>query len=482
MKKTFQSFVFLIILLFSSFNAHAEIKLLWEKLYTGDSLVSCQARTMYHCGDYLMLFYQGMHIIDGIHNSKEGYIATDFEGNISHRNEFLSYNRLTYIASITHNDLFKHYFYNSAFIPQRLTIHTNNLGEIIYAYTDTSAERVNIPGRLFINEDSVYSIAYIEEVDKYVINIYDSDLIYSRRIELNIPALEDNIVKTVPHCALLSSDNSFYICFGGPDTCDLYYENYIVVLKFDENGNYQWDSKFQNTDFIYNIPITITETDDNKIIFIGQSYNDSHSGVITASIDRQGNLLNQNTYKLEESDYYRIAAYLPYSNKIAIAGACMGEDQYIGNRFCIWLFDELGNFIKKKIWSFHRFNIIEGIIEKDNGNILVYGKNANDSLYLAELQPEYLSVNDLLPDQSTLEVIPTIVKNSCEIKLNNIQALNLEIAIYDIFGNKVKEVSNEPALAPQKSFIVNLSGLAPGSYFVSVNAGGKMIRKKILKI
>ena len=137
-------------------------------------------------------------------------------------------------------------------------------------------------------------------------------------------------------------------------------------------------------------------------------------------------------------------------------------------------------------WNRHVYqdvSAVSDILFLDDNNFILSGHKDWFKHYLAKFseEPEGVAIQET-NNNILMNIYPNPVTDLCEIKLNNIQALNLEIAIYDIFGNKVKDVSNEPALAPQKSFIVNLSGLAPGSYFVSVNAGGKMIRKKILKI
>ena len=341
--------------------------------------------------------------------------------------------------------------------------------------------------------------------------IYLNGLYYNSCVKTKI-ITEDNMAHALHHIVLSCFDSTGTVVWRkGYDTLD-YSSSYsfadfklsadssslYTLINYYENGNDRSQAIIMETDLLGNIIRKLQYTDTLHSIYSKElvSLKDgniilfwSAGGAQFWKINPQGETIQEKALSLGGIDNLHIS---PNGSIYAYDAIFIDEgedpDDRYDNIYDMYLC-KISQYLEVEwefTWNRHVLqdaSEVSDILFLDDNNFILSGHKDRFKHYLAKFSEEPEGVNTQGPNNNIfITTFPNPVTDICEIKLNNIQALNLEIAIYDILGNKVKDVSNEPALAPQKSFIVNLSGLAPGSYFVSVNAGGKMIRKKILKI
>ena len=193
------------------------------------------------------------------------------------------------------------------------------------------------------------------------------------------------------------------------------------------------------------------------------------------AIDENGNMaivysvLSETRVETVKNFYYR-SAYVTYRDA---SGTWYDDYENLCNDF-IHMYQE----------AYPTFALCNG-----NDNTFWVGYSADESIglyidseqdgltdnyiYLVKLQPECTGVNDsqTVNPMTSVRVYPNPVQNELNIEVNASQASEMNIAVYNITGQKVMETSANIS-AGINAPSINVSNLNSGIYFVTVKANG----------
>ncbi len=93
-----------------------------------------------------------------------------------------------------------------------------------------------------------------------------------------------------------------------------------------------------------------------------------------------------------------------------------------------------------------------------------------------------VETNDVEKYISTVKLFPTVASTQTTLQLTLTQPADLSVEIYDIQGRFFGQQVNEKVFAGEQQYTLNTLGLAPGFYFVRIQAGDAVKTEKLIVV
>lgn len=291
------------------------------------------------------------------------------------------------------------------------------------------------------------------------------------RILLNMDAFKDSVQEgTFANDFLMVDDHSFIAKFKGQDN-----NNIIAKYSYDKAAAINLPTGGQlNADLIWftiykhieNVGFKQFLLLDNGNILV------NHSNGCLAILNNEGEIIfNKKVFDDTYKDY-SLTNVMPlkfHTGYFAFWGYFTnGSDK----NFAVIITDSDWNVVDAVHWDYNtKTNKVTDIKEKENGNLIVYGKSIYPELqntnipYYAELKPNYVSVKDQ-NSNIPIEVAPNPADDY--INISNIN-YGENIEIYNLLGMKqIETVYNGK---------INISNLPVGVYYLKVGNQTEMFIK-----
>lgn len=104
-----------------------------------------------------------------------------------------------------------------------------------------------------------------------------------------------------------------------------------------------------------------------------------------------------------------------------------------------------------------------------------YSNWSEEALYTPPLNTQYLV------DQTTFEIFPNPSSGSSKIQLNGSYLGTIKIQVFDILGQPQTSILQHTKNSEASQYMLDLSDIVTGIYFVSITAGDKTLSRKIVR-
>lgn len=133
------------------------------------------------------------------------------------------------------------------------------------------------------------------------------------------------------------------------------------------------------------------------------------------------------------------------------------------------IFDSLGNPIRYYTWErggFIYYNLIDRIVLKENGNLIIFSRYNDDKLYLSEIAIDYNPETSVKNEQNInlLSIYPNPANNNLRIKLAQNIRNGSKCIVYNYLGNKIDEFLFDDRI----EYDYNTGSLTNGLYLLKI--------------
>ncbi len=435
--------------------------IIWEKLYKPGSLkeLSFTYLDVDNDGGNLYLACTGRKSS----NSKFDVMVykTDFEGNIINSYELPDIEYLKKIKK--YGDSLFHYFYR---INGELIV-TDLQGNLSQQYLDSSQfSTYKSQTEIFVN-DSIYYLRNIYSEDSITIAIYNKEFQNIRYFGFLHSSFTNTTGKVQTNTMHYFTGNSYIIWFVD------FKVNNTNFTKVDLNGNIIWQYNLNINDNKYYVAYDIKEYDDGSLLIYVKEGLDVNNGKLTLiKLNKNGELIWKKTQDMgfkNDVVYYNTELILnEVDGKDYIILYGMKKENNMWNLH-IQIFDSMGEPIRSYTWEsggFIYYNFIDGVIPKDNGNLIIFSRYDNEQLYLSEIEVDYSPETSVKDEHNInlLSIYPNPAINNLRIKLAQNVRIGSKCIVYNYLGNKIDEFTLDDRL----EYDYNTENLSNGLYFLKV--------------
>lgn len=155
-----------------------------------------------------------------------------------------------------------------------------------------------------------------------------------------------------------------------------------------------------------------------------------------------------------------------------------GGKTYIGHKNAssnkVWIFKWTAPATTTNVTFYYA-----GLVANGNGGDSGDKTYKSTSTITAYIAPN--GINDLKNTVNNLTVYPTMAQSTFTVKMDVPSAQKMLITIYDIAGNKVKEIYNQTTAAGNFEKEFSVEGLSAGTYFINISGENCKGVSKIIK-
>ena len=277
-------------------------------------------------------------------------------------------------------------------------------------------------------------------------------------------------------------------------------ENEYIQLITDQNVNFSNTHEYGylvkndlDGKLLFNTEIAMPNNDlmtidfvskkkDGNYIVVCVPISNNNKELLFIEISNEGGLISQKYIEKGTnspfSDIYWLRFKQLSDDRIAAYGYKLIKDSPKGLSF-LYIYNINGESLERYEWIYKP--TLSNIFEKDDGNLIIIGKNSSskaDSVYIAEIRPRYLSIDDDNHNKKSNPMIsPNPASDFIDIKLTEglEPSESYHVEIFDILGI---EVMFESIQTMTQSHRINVSGFPAGVYYIRI--GDKV--EKFLKM
>ncbi|TAL70663.1 MAG: T9SS type A sorting domain-containing protein [Bacteroidetes bacterium] len=465
----------IIFFVFSS-KLYSNNNVIWEKVFSSDSLISLMPYNVSVFDNLIFLTYNGLNPKNLFRNS--GIIKLDKDGEFIWKYEIIKEKPVN-IQLFKINDNYLNIigtFTPYAVSPQDI-VQINYLlkytlsdsGSFLNEFYDKNNDSSSFLGGVILPQNNKYYVASYM-LHSFRILEFDTNCRYVKTI---ITDLDFNETPIFAFSDIVLTKNNVFIVLTRHASTYQWGEEYSYIRCIDKNGKTVWKTKLEIEGKYLNL-FKILETKSKEYILLGRSYQDISSYYATLNksiailkVDTNGKVLWNKEYKVDSTTYIdRSIVEIKNGKSFLLLGSTKKDTwddttQFSSNtKFCIVEINENGELLPNElIWnkSIDKNNYIMDIIEIIDNNYLVYGRT-DTNLYLAKVFLSPTSVNELFNDsQENISLYPNPVYNYLFLKSN--KEIN-KVEIFSILGNKIIETEYKDR--------IDVSGLCVGVYFVRI--------------
>lgn len=454
MNKILYYFILIIISNLVSYAEYVKPNIIWEKFFTSEYHNKLNNQELISFTDDIYLIYEGTKS-DNVYYP--GLISINYDGDVNFNCDFLKQKN----CSIKFIDKQNRMYYGSIWdgysrsgIAAFKTDASNN---IIQEYKDTILQKTySSLSPVFFN-DSIFQYNSGKN-GNMEIDVYDKYVNYTRTFILDISSIEDSLFG-MPYLLTISQKSKLIVRLREQKFL------YDFISCFDMNGNLLWATKIYDKNFVKTNIAKVVETPDGDFLGSGYVSTDNSYSIILFKLNNNGKLLWKKIHEIEKKIKFTGYLHLLCNGKyIAIYGKYY-QQNIEGSQFWLRFFDAQGEALDKYIWNYNNDNWICGITEKNNGNLLVYGRNGWDSLYLAEIAPQYTSIHknsEIHEEDITISPNPSSDYLNISIDNNQIIASTMDCDVINSIGNSIDKFEiNQPG-----TFHLQTDKYPTGIYFL----------------
>ena len=267
-------------------------------------------------------------------------------------------------------------------------------------------------------------------------------------------------------------DNTTYIAKFKYDTLEV--ENVVSGVSFP--GELEWLTKLQPT---------IEKKTNSRGLEVMDNGDIITSGNLVIKLNKDGEVIS-NKILINNQDS-NISYIINKVKKLTKPGYTAHFGYIIENKrrkFGIIIADENLNVVEEIKWQYDDkdtnkvFNFVEDIIETEEGNLIVLGRNQYfpsiievvDKLYIAAIRPNYItSVKDESDNNNGIVIYPNPTSDFITIQLCNIGlqpfAAEEKVQIFDVLGIEIMSELIHPMTSSNR---MNVEKLPAGVYFIRI--------------
>ncbi len=299
----------------------------------------------------------------------------------------------------------------------------------------------------FVKDTTVFT-CYNLRMDKI-----NSFVLHREQIDIDaLTEIQPGNLKTI-------HNEKFRMDYKGPSNVEYGKQTYLVRTIFDSDGNYISGKKIdpEAGSFSYNSYLYLS----NGVELIN-CYTKPETGDkkwLLLKLDKNDDIVFNRQYDIGKRWSIQGVKQLK-NNKIVGFGRIEDIDDGYKKYFMIVILSPEGDIEEKYIWARDSENYLGGVAEKDNGNLIVYGVNDFRHLYLAEIAPKYVSVEQ--KELQSAFIYPNPARNRIFLNFETEKtgpAVNYSIS--DINGKKAHEGS-----IGNLSAGIDTGSLSSGTYFL----------------
>ncbi len=257
------------------------------------------------------------------------------------------------------------------------------------------------------------------------------------------------------------SYGNYQMDYAGPGDMEFAKQSYFVRTIFDSEGNYISGKKIDPRVGYYSYYNVIENKDGTEYYNCRTKPENGNQQWLLLKLDKEGNILIKKLHELGENWSVRGIKELK-NGKIAAWGRIKDVANHYKMYFMLIILSPEGDIEEKYIWARDSENYLGGVAEKDNGNLIVYGVNDFRHLYLAEIAPKYVSVEQ--KELQSAFIYPNPARNRIFLNFETEKtgpAVNYSIS--DINGKKALEGS-----IGNLSAGIATGSLSSGTYFLHI--------------
>jgi len=125
--------------------------------------------------------------------------------------------------------------------------------------------------------------------------------------------------------------------------------------------------------------------------------------------------------------------------------------------------------------------MVNGFYKLTNSSTQIIWVGENEFGYKATAQFAYDELMDIthMPISNEINVYPNPITSNAQIELNLTEQSDITVDIYNLLGERVKQVYQGQMTSGSQKLQMNTENLNGGIYFVTININGNIISKKI---
>jgi hypothetical protein len=455
-----------------------EPKILWEKVYKTNTLKGIWLLKLFSIEDNLALIYHGFVVDTGKNNA--GLLIVDKMGQKINQFEYSKPYNLYF------DNIFKkanHYYILSEEVAvyafYMFLMQINEYGEIIKEYRDSAYNYLYDWGQGVFHNDSLYFSTYDLITNKSYFDVYDNKMKFKRKIFIESTNIPFKYHKGSPPWYIFTKDGYMLSLLLGSYTDDINNIDYTGIIKNDINGMVLSAKKFYLDEWRRTMLIEVFEREEEGFMgtgFVWDSLGNQH--YFLARFSEKCDVLK---YKVFNDDKYLESSQFSYidtkNHKLfALYGGYRPKGSGNENTlFWLLLYDENCDSVVKYIWKRGNKCKIGGIAEGENGNLIIYGKNGDNSLYVAGIELEITGIEEINYNFNTL-IYPSPANDYIIIENNEIRLPDkFNYSVIDITGKVIEEF----CLDLDRKYKLSTKDYAPGIYFIHIKHGNN---SRIMKV
>ncbi len=378
-------------------------------------------------------------------------------------------------------------------------------GYMLTGWTKTDAQGISDIWVLWVSDegDSLASIHYgglttdqaykiIPNIDQgYTITSSSSvymmgDQVYLLKIDLSLDTIWTKMYgydkQDYGHDIIQTTDGGYIV--AGRTYSTVYPESgQAWVIKTDSNGDSLWTKKYGGND--EDIFFAAVETEDGYM-FTGQtrSFNAVIIDVLVVRTDFEGNVIWSNIYGGNHADY-GYGLFRTENDDYVITGYSHSFNE--NNDVYILKIDGDGEVLFQGNFgdAEDAERMYGSVLTSDGGliatGILDYYWQGQDDMFVLKLGPGNTGFEEVKPVfASDLKIRPNPVKDKTTICFSLINPSQVDLSVYNAFGQKVSKVLQCKLNNGKQQIDFNFSEYKTGIYFVKLETGGQIEVQKII--
>jgi hypothetical protein len=263
---------------------------------------------------------------------------------------------------------------------------------------------------------------------------------------------------------IITKDSFLLVIDWGPENTRADTPRYSVIIKYDMKCNYIWSQKIEQNNSNYTSIAEISESlTGDYLVFGFENY--KNKNIFLSRLSKDGKILMQTIIPSERWQHTNGCKEIQNGKYIVCFGDTANNVWHDNSDFWLSILDSSGEVLQKYIWNINGKNEIKGVAEKENGNLVIYGKHGYDSVYLAEIEIDLLKVKEESPNNRTLNISINPLTNNISLNIFNENSGISKIEIYNLLGVKLQEYKIE-LQAGENNLPIDINSLSCGVYII----------------